>query len=115
MKILQTFEHELKYIYVRPDLEGRENSTDFIGKCLRLIGKVSNPKTLHIYGMTVFNVECLVLFICWGAKSFEDYSETAYALAMVLVTASGLKLFESAKMKLFEIIENFEHVMEKRR
>lgn len=57
--------------------------------------------------MTVFNAVDLSLFICWDAENLQDYSETAYALTLMLGTTFGLEMFE--------LIDNFENVMEKRR
>lgn len=114
MKILQTLEHELRYIYVRTDLEGREHSSDSIKKCFRLVGKVFNPKTLLFYTTAFISEVGLFLFLCWGAETLQDYSETAYAMSILLVTAFGVKQFEWEKIQLFKLFDDFESVVNKR-
>lgn len=115
MKIFHTFEKLLSYAFVRSKFKDSKTIPKFIRKCLKLLRKFFNPRILHIYAMSAFNVVSFLTFLSEQAETFQDYSETAYTLAMVIITTLGLIQFEVGIKKLFPLIDNIENLLKKRK
>lgn len=87
MRVFQEYQKFLTYAIVRPD----STTPDFLRK-FNL-----NLKTLPIYLITSLAWGCLVAYLYDEARTFQEYSETFYALTTLASTTTALKIFEWKK------------------
>lgn len=117
MKIFQRYQEFLAYAIVRPNVQqfliGEDISSGT--KCLKFLEKNVNVKTLHIYIMNAIGCSCLTIFFFDGAQVFQEYAETIYALLAMMVITYGLSVYEDKKVKLFQLINDIENEIEKRK
>lgn len=112
MKIFQAFEECLTFAFIRPGLEEKSRYPAFIAMVFNLFPKNVNPRTLKFYFLGLSGCICLVLFLYFDARTFQECSECIHAISMLLATNYGMTQFALGEVKLFQLIDDFENIIE---
>lgn len=115
MKIFQGYEKCLAFAFVRPELKKQCRHPTFIAMAFNLIPKNINLKTLRFYCLGISSGILLVLFSFFDARTFQEYSETAYGVASVTFVVVGMMQFESRQVELFKLIDDTGNIIEERK
>lgn len=116
MKILQMYQNFLTYVIVRdestaniPILSSMVKVPDFIQKNFVTL------KNLWVYLMMVSGVFCLLVFLSNDAQTFQEFSETIYAISTLICCFVVIRIFEVNKTHIFALIDNFEKTIDTRK
>lgn len=116
MKILQMYQNFLTYVIVRdestaniPILSSMVKVPDFIQKNFVTL------KNLWVYSMMVSGVFCLLVFLSNDAQTFQEFSETIYAISTLICCFVVIRIFEVNKTHIFALIDNFEKTIDTRK
>lgn len=114
MNIFQLYQGIVEYAIVRDDyLKPSSNSSDGTSGSLQQL--LSPYKNLAICSLKLFGCFSLLLFICFQAKTFPEFSESIFSFFTLVVCLIFTRIFYLNRELIFNLINNFERVIDKRK
>lgn len=116
MKILQMYQNFLTYVIVRDESTANNPIHSSMVKVPDFIQKnFVTLKNLWVYLMMVSGVFCLLVFLSNDAQTFQEFSETIYAISTLICCFVVIRIFEVNKTHIFALIDNFEKTIDTRK
>lgn len=115
MKILQFYQNFLTYLIVRDKSPEAIPPPRFQSGIFGYIEKnFVTLQNLFVYSIMVNGAFLLFVYLFEVAGTFQEYSETAYAISTLICCATVIRIFEVNKKEIFQLIDNIEHTVEMR-